>query len=301
MDDVGKPHDLLTRELASLRKRVAEVEGKLGVSRRREEAMVRLRGELLSAPDPVAFFPRLETRLVEELRGLGVPVDKLSMQLPADRTGFFVEYSAAVRHLAPESVQRPLADSPWVQEAWTGGKPVIVSREQFEKEYFPAEVRCHLEVPFPGGGSLGVSSAEEDAFGDEEVWTVQAVAALMVEGLQRLKDFGEKIQREDRLIQVLETAHMSGWEWDLRKGEIVWCENLEPLLGLHPGSFDGTNLAFFECVHPEDRDLLAESLNPTLENGANYETEFRLLWPDQTTRWMRSQGRIFFDATGRPV
>jgi len=301
VDAVDKPQDRSFREWARLRQRVADAEERLGLARRREEAIVRLRSELLSASDPVAFFPRLETRLVEELRGLGVPVHKLSMQLPADQTGFFVEYSAGVRHLAPESVRHPLADSPWVREAWSGGKPVIVSREQCAAGRFPAEVRCHLEVPLPGGGSLGVSSAEEDVFGGEEVWTVQTAAALMVEGLQRLEDFGEKIQSKDRLGQVLETAHMSGWEWDLRKGEITWCENLEPLLGLHPGSFDGTSLVFFECVHPEDRDLLAESLNPTLEHGANYEIEFRLLWPDQTTRWMRSQGRIFFDETGRPV
>jgi two-component system, cell cycle sensor histidine kinase and response regulator CckA len=301
VDTVDKPQDRSPSEWTRLRQQVAEAEERLGLARRREEAMVRLRGELLSAPDPVAFFPRLEKRLVEELRGLDVPVHKLSMQLPADQTGFFVEYSAAVRHLAPASVRHPLADSPWVREAWSSGKPVLVSREQCEAGRFPAEVRCHLEVPLPGGGSLGVGSAEEDAFGDEEVWTVQTAAALMVEGLQRLKDFGEKIQSKDRLDQVLETAHMSGWEWDLRKREIAWCENLEPLLGLHPGSFDGTSLFFFECVHPEDRDLLAESLNPTLENGANHETEFRLLWPDQTTRWMRSQGRIFFDETGFPV
>lgn len=288
-------------EWAQLRQRVAETEERLELTCKREEAIVRLRGELLSALDPVAFFPRLEMRLVEALRGLGVPVHVLSIQLPADRTGFFVQYSAAVRYLASESVRYPLVDFPWVREAWSGGKPVIVSREQIAEGRFPVEVRCHLEVPLPGGGSIGVSSAEENAFGDEEVRTVQIAASLMVEGLQRLKDSEEKIQSMDRLSQVLETANVSGWEWDLREGEITWCENLEPLLGLQPGFFEGTSKAFWKCVHPEDQNLLVEALNPTLEKGAHFETEFRLLWPDQTTRWMRSQGRIFFDDTGRPV
>ena len=301
MSVVNKPQDRSSDDWAQLRQRVVEAEERLELTRRREVAVVRLRGELLSASDPVAFFPQLETRLVEELRGLGIPVHALSMQLPADGTGLFVQYSAAVRYLAPESVRYPLVDFPWVREAWSGGKPVIVSGEQIAEGHFPVEVRCHLEVPLPSGGSIGVSSAEENAFGDEEVRTVQIVAALMVEGLQRLKDSEEKSQSTDRLGQMLETAHMSGWEWDLQKGEIAWCENLESLLGLHPGSFEGTSRAFLECVHPEDRDLVVESLNPTLEKGARYEIEFRLLWADQTTRWMRSQGRIFFDEVGRPV
>ena len=36
-------------------------------------------------------------------------------------------------------------------------------------------------------------------------------------------------------------------------------------------------------------------------NGGTYQTEYRLMCPDGTTRWVSSQGRVEFDATGQPV
>ena len=36
-------------------------------------------------------------------------------------------------------------------------------------------------------------------------------------------------------------------------------------------------------------------------NGGTYQTEYRLMRPDGATRWISSQGRVEFDATGRPV
>ena len=36
-------------------------------------------------------------------------------------------------------------------------------------------------------------------------------------------------------------------------------------------------------------------------NGGKYQAEYRLMLPDGTTRWISSQGRVEFDATGQPV
>lgn len=301
MADVDKPQDLQMCDLAELRQKVVEAEEKLQSFRRREEAMGRIRDQILAAQELDLFFPQLEERWIEELRDLGIPLHKFSLQLPADQVGYFVEYSSAVQHLPRESVRHCLADYPWVQVAWESGKPVVVSREQLECGRFPDEVRCHLEVPLPGEGSVGVSSTKEDVFEDESIWIVQIFAGLIAEGLQRLEDFEEKTQSQDRLSQILETARMGSWEWNLQTGEIVWCENLAPLLGLHTDTFVGSSQSFLEHVYPEDRELLVKLFNRTAEGGADYDIEFRIAWPDKTIRWVGSQGRIFFDETSRPV
>ena len=36
-------------------------------------------------------------------------------------------------------------------------------------------------------------------------------------------------------------------------------------------------------------------------DGGTYQTEYRLMLPDGATRWIASQGRVEFDATGQPV
>ena len=120
--------------------------------------------------------------------------------------------------------------------------------------------------------------------------------------LQRvLHDMGALRQSEERLSLALEAAQVARWEWDLQGGEIVWLENFEALLGLPPGDFAGTREAFLACVHYEDRGRVAQSIARTLAEGADYDLEFRLSWPDGSTHWVRPRGRIFFDSTGKAM
>jgi PAS domain S-box-containing protein len=115
--------------------------------------------------------------------------------------------------------------------------------------------------------------------------------------------FAEQALREskERLRQALEAARMGTWDWNVQTGAITWSETLEPLHGLAPGSFGGSFEEFIRLIHPEDRELLQQAVSKAIEQGTNYNIEFRVVWPDGSIHWMEGKGRAFQDETGKPV
>ncbi|HCF29964.1 MAG TPA: hypothetical protein DEV81_22805, partial [Cyanobacteria bacterium UBA11049] len=108
-------------------------------------------------------------------------------------------------------------------------------------------------------------------------------------------------QSEQRLKMALEAARMGRWEWNILTNKITWSENLEPLFGLEKGTFEGTYAAFIQCVHPQDREFVSQSVRQAVESGAEYDIEFRVVFPDGTIRYCGSKGYVFRDSFGNPL
>jgi PAS domain S-box-containing protein len=107
--------------------------------------------------------------------------------------------------------------------------------------------------------------------------------------------------REEQLSLALDVARMGTWDWNLETGGVEWSENLEAIHGLPPGGFGGTLEALEAIIHPDDRGALQEAMHRALESESEYEVEFRVLPPGGATIWLSVRGRVFRDASGRPV
>jgi PAS domain S-box-containing protein len=116
------------------------------------------------------------------------------------------------------------------------------------------------------------------------------------------KQAEEAVQEsEARLRLALEAAYTGIWDSDLLTDNVTWSDNFEQLFGLETGTFGRNYKAFLECVHPEDRKFIAQSLQRAIEEGAEHNVEFRVVWPDGSVRWMAGQGTVFYDETGKAV
>ncbi|RYG67223.1 PAS domain S-box protein, partial [bacterium] len=76
---------------------------------------------------------------------------------------------------------------------------------------------------------------------------------------------------------------------------------LEALFGLAPGSFLGSESAFFDLLHPEDRDRVERAVFQAIEGHGDYAVEFRFRHASGEWRWMEGRGRAIYDSTGRPT
>ena len=59
-----------------------------------------------------------------------------------------------------------------------------------------------------------------------------------------------------------------------------------------------------DAIHPDDRARIAAQIRHTLETGAPYDAEYRIISAtDETrpTRWVEARGRVEFDDAGRPI
>ncbi|HEX2973961.1 MAG TPA: PAS domain S-box protein, partial [Tepidisphaeraceae bacterium] len=107
-------------------------------------------------------------------------------------------------------------------------------------------------------------------------------------------------ENEARLRLAQEAGRVGTFEWDLHTNEVRWTPELESLYGLPSGGFSGRYEDWLKMLHPED---LAESeriLREGIERGA-MESEFRVVWPDGTVRWLSGRGQVIRDEAGRAV
>ncbi len=108
-------------------------------------------------------------------------------------------------------------------------------------------------------------------------------------------------RREAQLMMALKSAQMGIWDWDIPENKIMWSENKEALFGMEKGSFDGNFDTFLRSIHPQDRNLVVNAIQQTVEQGTECDIEFRALLPDGNIRWIASKGLVFRDDLGVAV
>jgi PAS domain S-box-containing protein len=100
----------------------------------------------------------------------------------------------------------------------------------------------------------------------------------------------------------LESIGMHTWSWDVASGHVTWSPGVEQLLGLPPGSFEGSFEGYQRALHPDDRDGIMRAIDEALANpNINYDIEHRVLLPDGGLRWLAARGHIIRDANGAPL
>jgi len=57
---------------------------------------------------------------------------------------------------------------------------------------------------------------------------------------------------------------------------------------------------FYAIVHPEDRSRVESAFDDTRLRGVHLDTEFRVVWPDGTERWLLDQGEVV-SRDGKPA
>ncbi len=104
-----------------------------------------------------------------------------------------------------------------------------------------------------------------------------------------------------RLKAALEASRTGTFSWNLQTGIADLDENLVRLFGMPPTQTQSTLEQFLPLVHPDDRTTVGKNAQRSLDEGADFEMTFRVLWPDQTVHWFYSRGRTSFDSAGRPA
>jgi PAS domain S-box-containing protein len=104
---------------------------------------------------------------------------------------------------------------------------------------------------------------------------------------------------EERLKLALAGADMGVWTWDVDTGAVYWSQEVYRLFGTD--AFDGTAEAFTRFVHPDDVSSVWHTVYEALANKTLYSTEFRMVQPNGSVRWMSTRGRADYTPDGQPV
>ena len=143
---------------------------------------------------------------------------------------------------------------------------------------------------------LSVSAAPvRDATGQ----IVNAVCSFVDITPQRIAELAV-LERDERLRAALAASQTGTFRWDIESGALDWDENLDRLFGLEPGRTARSLDQFISLVHPEDRAHVIAACERCAATGADFDEQFRVVWPSGAVRWLRDKGRTYRAPDGRP-
>lgn len=157
--------------------------------------------------------------------------------------------------------------------------------------------RLGAEIAALGADALPLARGEAPpARAPSRIAEVATARAALAEAARSLAE------SEARFTQAVAAARMAAWEWDVASDRIAGSAGREALYGRPAGAL-ASSAQVFALVHPEDRARVQAAARGALAGlrGGFYDVEYRIAWPDGTTRWLLSQGRAEFDAQGRAV
>ncbi|MEI8334028.1 MAG: MEDS domain-containing protein, partial [Chloroflexota bacterium] len=112
----------------------------------------------------------------------------------------------------------------------------------------------------------------------------------------------EKLQRaNDRLSLAARAGGVGMWDYDPVADTLAWDDQMFRLYGISREQFSGAYDAWQAGVHPDDRERGDAEIAAALRGEREFDTEFRVLWPDGTVRDIRALALVSRDASGRPV
>jgi PAS domain S-box-containing protein len=127
------------------------------------------------------------------------------------------------------------------------------------------------------------------------------LVVAMVEEITDKKTAEEAVRAsEERLRLAQQIAHVGSFEWNIQTGVNTWTPELEAMYGLLPGTFTGTQTAFENLVHPDDRAGVIKLADAAMKSGQPTQGEWRVVWADGSVHWIAGRWQVFMDASGEP-
>lgn len=104
-----------------------------------------------------------------------------------------------------------------------------------------------------------------------------------------------------RLSNAERIANLGNWHWNMETNELSWSDQIYRIFGLEPQEFGANYNAFLDYVHPDDRVKVEESVRQSIEAGAPYAIDHRIVRADGAIRIVHEQGEIVRDPMGRAL
>ncbi len=132
----------------------------------------------------------------------------------------------------------------------------------------------------------GRGSPVRDAAGAIVQWV-----GISIDITARVEAEARNQAREIESRLAFAAARMGSWRWNADRREGVWSPELETLVGLAPGSYDGTWEGFVAPILVEDHPLLIKAVVAADRGDGEFSVRYRIAHSDGSIRWVETRGR----------
>lgn len=121
--------------------------------------------------------------------------------------------------------------------------------------------------------------------------TEAAIIALLVASLIRRRGAEQALREsQERLSLATTAANIGVWMLDLPSNRAWVSENWRQMFGVPPDA-DISLETVFQRIHAEDRAAMERAVQRAIESQADYASEYRVVLPNGTQRWISARGR----------
>jgi PAS domain S-box-containing protein len=105
----------------------------------------------------------------------------------------------------------------------------------------------------------------------------------------------------ERLALAVRAGGVGIWDYDVLNDRLVWDDQMFRLYGIRREQFSGAYEAWQRGLHPDDRQRGDAEIQQALQGKKDFDVQFRVRWPDGTTRHIRGFASVQRDARGQAV
>ena len=106
-------------------------------------------------------------------------------------------------------------------------------------------------------------------------------------------------ESEDHYRLATEVTQLATWDLNLETFELIHSPRLAEILG-YDSSKVLTHQMMHDRIHPEDLYPIVERAFDTALETAVYNYDSRIIWPDKSMHWIRTQGKVLYDDKNIP-
>jgi PAS domain S-box-containing protein len=123
-----------------------------------------------------------------------------------------------------------------------------------------------------------------------------------------ISDVTERKRNEFLLQQAAERLRLAAraggvgiWDYDLVNSRLDWDEQMFRLYGITRDEFSGAYEVWQSGLHPEDRQRGDEAIAAAIRGDRDFDTEFRVVWPDGSLHNIRGLALVQRDDAGKAI
>jgi len=111
----------------------------------------------------------------------------------------------------------------------------------------------------------------------------------------------DKKELEDiskRFYLATNSAKIGIWEWDVVNNILKWDDQMYELYGIKKEDFSGAYDAWQSGLYQEDKQAGDEAIKKALNGDGDFDTTFRVLWPNNEIHWIRAFANVIRNSSG---
>ena len=124
----------------------------------------------------------------------------------------------------------------------------------------------------------------------------------IISDITRRKLTEDRLKKSEKsLNQALQVAHLGNWELDLISKELIWSDEVYKIFEIDPENDKAGFDIFVEIIHPEDRAMVTDAFENSVQNGTLYQVEHRLLMKDGRIKYLTERAETIYDKNNHPL